>query len=151
MSTSAAGSRKWSAEAERDLYGACLVAMGLPKAADLNKACEILRETQGLTITPKAASHRIQHLQKLKRKEGAAVFAGSADAGPSKKPAPGGKKRPKPVSDDEEVEEPTKKLKPNLKGNVQCKGKGKAATPVLASDSGDDESAAVMDKPIVYQ
>lgn len=50
---------KWSTEAERDLYAACLVAVGEPKGGTLSKAVQILKENLGVEITVKAASHRV--------------------------------------------------------------------------------------------
>lgn len=50
---------KWDAEAERDLYGACLVILGEPKGATLGKAVELLREVKGIEYTVKAATHRM--------------------------------------------------------------------------------------------
>lgn len=49
---------KWDAEADRDLWAACLVALGEPKTATLKQAVDILMETKGVDITVKAASHR---------------------------------------------------------------------------------------------
>lgn len=50
---------KWDAEAERDLYGACLVVLGEPKGQTLGKAVELLREVKGVEYTVKAATHRM--------------------------------------------------------------------------------------------
>lgn len=50
---------KWDAEAERDLYAACLVVAGEPKGQTLSKAVELLRDTHGVSYTLKAASHRM--------------------------------------------------------------------------------------------
>lgn len=50
---------KWSAEAERDLYAACLVAVGEPKGNTLRQAVQILEDSLGLVVTVKAASHRV--------------------------------------------------------------------------------------------
>lgn len=50
---------KWDAEAERDLFGACLVTLGEPKGQTLAKAHELLQEKLGVTYTLKAATHRL--------------------------------------------------------------------------------------------
>jgi hypothetical protein len=50
---------KWDAEAERDLFAACLVAAGEPKGPTLKKAMEILNENYGERFTQKAATHRL--------------------------------------------------------------------------------------------
>lgn len=50
---------KWDAEAERDLYGACLVVLGEPKGQTLGKAVELLHEVKGVEYTVKAATHRM--------------------------------------------------------------------------------------------
>lgn len=55
----ATGAFKWTPEAERDLYAACLVAVGEPKGATLKQAVAILQESLNVTITVKAASHRM--------------------------------------------------------------------------------------------
>ncbi|ROW06430.1 hypothetical protein VMCG_04423 [Cytospora schulzeri] len=83
---------KWDAEAERDLFAACLVAAGEPKGPTLKKAMEIMNDNFGERFTQKAATHRFQHLQKLKRKDGTAGN-GSGEATPKKARTP--KKRGK--------------------------------------------------------
>lgn len=50
---------KWGAEADRDLFAACLVVVGEPKGQTLSKAVELLRDTHGVSYTTKAASHRM--------------------------------------------------------------------------------------------
>lgn len=50
---------KWTAEAERDLYAACLIAVGEPKGPTLSKAVQFLKENLDIDITVKAASHRV--------------------------------------------------------------------------------------------
>lgn len=50
---------KWDAEAERDLFAACLVASGEPKGPTLKKAMEVLKDTYGERFTQKAATHRL--------------------------------------------------------------------------------------------
>lgn len=50
---------KWDAEADRDLYAACLIIAGEPKGQTLGKAVELLRETKGVSYTVKAATHRM--------------------------------------------------------------------------------------------
>lgn len=50
---------KWDAEAERDLFGACLVVLGQPKGSTLADAHKLLQDTRGITYTVKAATHRM--------------------------------------------------------------------------------------------
>lgn len=53
---------KWDHEAERDLFGACLVVLGEPKGQTLAKARELLQEVRGVTYTLKAAQHRMSDI-----------------------------------------------------------------------------------------
>lgn len=48
---------KWDAEAERDLFGACLVVLCEPKGKTLADAHQLLVDTRGVTYTPNAAHH----------------------------------------------------------------------------------------------
>lgn len=50
---------KWTAEAERDLFAACLVVTGEPKGATLKNAMDLLNGQFGERFTQKAASHRL--------------------------------------------------------------------------------------------
>lgn len=57
---------KWDAEAERDLFGACLVVLGEPKGKTLSMAHELLIESRGVSYTLKAAKHRMSDWPTLK-------------------------------------------------------------------------------------
>ncbi|KAI3398140.1 hypothetical protein diail_9762 [Diaporthe ilicicola] len=110
---------KWDDASDRDLFAACLIAAGEPKGATLAKAMDILKDNFGERFTKKAASHRLQHLQKLKRKEGS----------PVKKAATPSKKRGKAATEDSDEEtSPKKKRKTPVK-----------SAPVPASSAQDDE------------
>lgn len=50
---------KWDAEADRDLWAACLVTLGEPKGPTLKSAVDLLKEMKGVDYTVKAASHRM--------------------------------------------------------------------------------------------
>ncbi|KKY37326.1 hypothetical protein UCDDA912_g02671 [Diaporthe ampelina] len=111
---------KWDPASERDLFAACLVAADEPKGATLARAMDILKENFGERFTKKAATHRLQHLQKLKKKEG--------NGAPSKKPATPGKKRGKAATEGDDDESPKKKRKTPVK-----------AAPSHAADDHDDD------------
>ncbi|KAK2607800.1 hypothetical protein N8I77_006450 [Diaporthe amygdali] len=125
MDTPTKGSTfKWDPAAERDLFAACLVAADEPKGDTLAKAMEILKDNFGERFTKKAASHRVQHLQKLKRKEGS----------PTKKAATPSKKRGKAPAeaDDDDNESPKKKRK------------GKAAPAPSGEDEDNKEAIGLV-------
>ncbi|ROW12880.1 hypothetical protein VPNG_04725 [Cytospora leucostoma] len=130
---------KWTAEAERDLFAACLVVAGEPKGATLKNAMDLLNEHFGERFTQKAASHRLQHLQKLKRKEG--KTAGSDEATPKKAtatPKKAGatpKKRGKATEDDADTESPSTKKR---------RGKGSAKKSLPEAEDQDDEEEKVL-------
>ncbi|KAK7727550.1 hypothetical protein SLS53_001221 [Cytospora paraplurivora] len=130
---------KWTAEAERDLFAACLVAAGEPKGATLKNAMELLNENFGERFTQKAASHRLQHLQKLKRKEG--KTAGSDESTPkkanasTKKASSTPKKRVKATEEDADTDSPTTKKR---------RGKGSAKKPLPEAEDQDDEEEKVF-------
>ncbi|KAL1854885.1 hypothetical protein Daus18300_011303 [Diaporthe australafricana] len=118
---------KWDAEAERDLFAACLVAAGEPKGATLAKAMDILEATFGERFTKKAASHRLQHLQKLKRKDGS----------PSKKAETPSKKRAKAANNGSDDDNTPKKRR---------KTAAPKSAPILAMED-DDENDDNLIKP----
>ncbi|KUI74016.1 hypothetical protein VM1G_09269 [Cytospora mali] len=107
---------KWDAAAERDLFAACLVAAGEPKGPTLKNAMAILNDHFGERFTQKAATHRFQHLQKLKRKDNASGN-GNGEAATPKKARTTPKKRGKAADEDADSETPkTKKRRgPNKK------------------------------------
>ncbi|KUI63194.1 hypothetical protein VP1G_10321 [Cytospora mali] len=99
---------KWDAAAERDLFAACLVAAGEPKGPTLKNAMVILNDHFGERFTQKAATHRLQHLQKLKRKDNASGN-GNGEAATPKKARTTPKKRGKAADEDADSETPKPK------------------------------------------
>ncbi|KAL2276929.1 hypothetical protein FJTKL_00387 [Diaporthe vaccinii] len=116
---------KWDPASERDLFAACLVAADEPKGATLTKAMEILEENFGERFTKKAATHRLQHLQKLKRKEGGGA--------PKKTATPNKRNKPATEGDDDEAPKKKKQRKTTIK-----------AASAHADDQDDDEDVELQ-------